>query len=114
MQGRIRLDDVVDLAPAAARRRDERSAEGAHDTSRNRAGHAERVPYGNDQLAHPQGTGVTELSRFEITGAHTHDRELRQPVGTHDLEVELTPVGERRGALPPIVDDVCGRHQITV
>ena len=106
IEGGIGLDDVVDDASVGARAGRERTSECAHDARSDGARQSHRVADRHHELADAQGIGVAQRGRGEISGIGSDDGEIRQRVGTDDLEVELITIDE--GGLTMMV----ARHHV--
>ena len=59
-------------------------------------------------------SALPRLHRGEPRREDPHHREVRQDVTTDDLEPRLAPVGERRGAVRAVRDDVGAREEVAV
>src|SRR4029077_8160870 len=103
VQGRVRLDHIVDQAPAD---RSERAAQRAHDTGGHGALEPERIPYRHDQLTHTErpATRVAELGDGDGDRRNPDHGEIGAGVVSHEVRVDAVAVGERDLETGRVVD----------
>ena len=111
VEGGVGLDDIPEQPVTGASRRQQATAEGAHDPGAHRALEAERVTYGHDQLTDPEPARVTEPGGLVAVPGRPHDRQVAQTVGADYFERCLVARGKSGRPAARALHDVRGREQ---
>ena len=110
----VGLDHVLEDAGGAPALGRERAAEPADHSGGHRPGQAQRAAHRHDQLADAQRLGVAEPRGPRCAAASADHREIRQRIGTDDVELGLGAVGEGCGSAVSTADHVCVGDDETV
>ncbi len=114
MKRGVGLDDVLDDPRCRSRSGGQRSPQRAHHPGGHRTLESERAADRDDELTDPERRGVAERRGHQIRRTRAHDREVRQGIGSDDLEREPATVGEHRAAAAKAGDHVSGRNDVAV
>ena len=103
VEGRIRLDDIID---EPSRLRPQRASEGAHHAS----GHGTLEPIGipdsHHQLPDADGVGVAQTGRHQMRRVNTHHRDIGIGVITDQVSRLTAAIRQRHDELGGAIHDV--------